>query len=632
VGDAVVVTATRTEAPLSQLAVSATVFTNEDLDRRQMPLVADLLQLSPGTMVIRNGGRGAVTSLFVRGGESDYNKVLLDGIPLNEPGGNFYFNNLTTEHLDRVEIVRGAYSSLFGSDAMASVIQLFTATPDRSSRSPHVSGQVDGGTYDTLHLSVGASGVAGQMDYSLGAARFASDNRVPNSRLENNTFSANVGLAVASRATLRFIGRGELERVGTPGTTAFGRPDLDAFFRRHDVVAGVSFDQQLSAVRQRIAYSIADSSQTSTNLIEDPPYVASFEGRTAQFTSSDFLFDNDTNLRRHHLNYQADWRFSRRASGDHLLTVLADWDGERATLENRLAGDHTTASRDNVGTSLQYQALWPRVFVTIGGRLEHNESFGTEAVPRASVAVVARPGSGNVGETRVRGSFGMGIKEPSMLESFGLSFFARGNPDLEPERSRSFEIGVDQRFGRDRAKIELAYFDNRFEDLIWTQTTDFTTFEGRYVNLVGLSRAQGMEAVVDAAPFQMIRVRAGYTFLASRIVESNADTPVFQEGQWAFRRPRHSGYAGMTLEWQRLLADVNGLFVGRFVDNDFGLFDPAIVEIPAQTTWDLRLGWRLTRRATLMAAIDNLTDRDYMQPIGYQTLRRVVRAGLRVRL
>src|SRR4051812_5850727 len=431
------VTATRTEAPTSQVGASATIFTAEDIERRQTPLVADLLRSSQGAMVIRSGGPGSVTSLFVRGGESDYNKVLLGGVPLNEPGGNFYFNHLTTENLERVEILRGAYSSLFGSDAMASVVQLFTKRPDALSRQPRVSAQLDGGTYSTLHMSTALSGAAGRFDYSLGAARFSTDNRVPNSALANTTLSTNLGVSLGKTATLRFVGRGELEHVGTPGQTAFGRPDLDAFFDRDDTTAGATFDQQVTAkLRQRASYSIAASNQTSTNLIADPPFTATYPGRTALYPSSDFRFDNLSDLRRHHASYQADWRIGRDGShGEHLLTMLADWDGERATLENRLASTRTAESRDNFGAAVQHQMLWARLFITLGARLEHNESFGTAAVPRATVVYVAHPASPSFGETRLKASIGTGIKEPSMLESFSLSPFARGNPDLKPERS-----------------------------------------------------------------------------------------------------------------------------------------------------------------------------------------------------
>lgn len=627
-----IVTATRTEAPTSQVGASATVFTAEDLERRQTPPVADLLMATPGSMVVPSGGPGSLTSLFVRGGESDYNKVLLDGVPLNEPGGSFYLNNLTTENLERVEIVRGAYSSLFGSDAMASVIQLFTRRADGAPRRPQLSAQIDGGTYHTFHANAGVSGATERLDYSFGAARLDSDNRAPNSGLESTTLSANVGVPIGGTATLRFIGRGEFERVGTPGTTAFGRPDLDAFFEQHDAIGSVSLDQRVNrAFRQRASYSLATSNQRSTNLLADPPYTATFQGRVALFKSNDFLYDSRTDLKRHHASYQADWRLTAGARrGDHLLTLLADWDGERATQEDRMFGSHTRNSRNNFGVSAEQQMLWPRVFVTIGGRIERNDSFGTAAVPRATVVYVAHQPSGSVGETEIKASAGTGIKEPTMLESFSLSPFFSGNPDLKPERSRSAELGVEQRVAHDRAKFELTYFHNRFRDIISLVTTNPSTFEAQYFN-IGVTRAQGLEASVEVAPTAAIRAQGGYTLLDSKIVESAQPThPLFGLGKQAFHRPRHSGFLGLTLNWKRVAADLHGVFIGRFVDSDFGLFDPPLVENPGHTTWDTRLALTLTPRVTGTLAIDNLTDRDYSEPFGYQPLRRAIRAGLRV--
>jgi outer membrane cobalamin receptor len=630
--ETVIVSATRTEAPTTQAGASATVFTAEDLERRQTPLLADLLTSTPGAMVVRSGGRGALTSLFVRGGESDYNKVLLDGVPLNEPGGSFYLNNLTTENLERVEIVRGAYSALFGSDAMASVIQLFTKRADRASQRPRVSAQLDGGTYDTLHMTAAVSGATARIDYSLGAARWNSDNRVPNSRLENTTLSANIGVALGPAATLRVIGRGELEHVGTPGQTAFGRPDLDAFFDRHDAVGSVSFDQQVNPLfRQRASYSLAYSRQQSTDLIADPPYTATFPGRVATRRSTDFPNDSLTNLKRHHAGYQADVRLADTAArGNQLLTLVVDWDGERATIDNRVSNTQTMNARDNVGLSVQQQMLWRRVFVTLGGRIERNESFGTAAVPRATVVYIAHESSERFGETRLKANAGRGIKEPTMLESFSASPFFRGNPDLKPERSRSLEAGVEQRFANDRAKVELTYFDNRFRDIISLMTTNPSTGEGQFFN-IGLTRARGLEAVGQAAPIAAVRVRAGYTLLDSKIVESaSPDDVLFGLGKPAFRRPRHSGFAGVTLTWKRAAADLNGVFVGKFVDSDFGLFNPPLLENPGHSTWDARFTVKLTPQLTGMLAIDNVTDRDYSEPFGYQPLRRTVRGGVRV--
>ena len=654
VQEAVVVTATRTAAPANQVGASVTAFTAQDLGRRDAPLVADLLRSSPGAMVIQSGAPGSVTSLFVRGGESSYNKVLLDGIPLNEPGGTFNFSNVTTSDLERVEIVRGAESALFGSDAMSSVVQLFTKRGTRRAGSagsagsdrPEVSLSLAGGTYATVRETAALSGVlgaSGRVDYSAGVTRHDTDNREPNSAFGNTTISANVGVAIGSSAILRMIGRGEIERAGTPGQTAFGRPDLDAFFSRHDALGGVTFEQQLTpAFHQRAAYSLTASNQRSADLVADPPYTPKLTDATfcpppsfacvSPFSFSDFLFDSRTELRRHHASYQADWHLTHDAdTGDHQLTLVGDWDGERATLTDAMAGTATPASRDNAGVSIQHQALWSRVFVTAGARFEHNASFGNAMVPRGSIAYTLRPPSAGsaIGSTTLRASGGLGIKEPTVLQSFSPSPYFHGNPDLLPERSRTLEAGIDQRFARDRARIDVAWFDNRYENLISTRTTDPATFAAEYFN-IGLSRARGLEVSGDAAPASALRARAGYTFLSSEIVEStSAFSPVLAAGQSLLRRPRHSGYVGLAWTWQRLTADVDGVFVGAFSDSDFSSLSPAITQNPGWATWNARLAATLSRHVSATLAVDNRAARAYMEPRGYRALGRAVRVGIR---
>jgi outer membrane cobalamin receptor len=632
VHETIVVSATRTETPAGQAGASVTAFTADDLEQRQTPLVADLLRASPGVMLVRAGGLGTVTSLFVRGGESNHNKVLLDGIPLNEPGGTFNFSNLTTDNLERVEVVRGAHSALFGSDAMASVVQLFTKQPDRSRATPQTQLSLEGGTYGTWRGNAAVSGATGALDYSLGAARFATDNNVPNNAFDNTTLSANVGVALSDAATLRFIGRGELEHVGTPGQTAFGRPDLDAFFQRHDGTAGVSFDQQVNrAFRQRATYSLAVSNYQSTNLILDPPYTPAFEGRKAPFQFSDFAFDSATDLRRHHASYQADWRLASDSThGDQLLTFLVDWDGERAQLTDRLASTQTAPSRNNFGWSVQHQATWRRVAVTAGGRVEHNDSFGTAAVPRGSISFVAHPSTGALGETKLKASAGLGIKEPTLIQSFSLSPFFLGNPALSPERSRTVEAGVEQRLANDRVKVDVTWFDNRYRDIISTRTTNPATFASEYFN-IGLSQARGAEIAFDVAPASGVHARAGYTFLASEILDSTSpNNVVFQAGQWLFRRPRHSSFIGAVWTWQRITADVDGVIIGQFVDSDFSSLQPPIVMNDGYATWNARLALKITRQLSGTCAIDNVADAHYMEPLGYPALGRAVRLGIRV--
>jgi vitamin B12 transporter len=628
VAEHVVVSATRTEAPSGQVGAAVTVFDGEEIDRRQHPLLADLLRDAPGTTVVRVGAPGGITSLFVRGGESNYTKVLLDGIPLNEPGGAFNLSNVTTGNLERVEFVRGANSALYGSDAMTGVIQLFTRRG--LTERPDVNVAFEGGSFSTGRGSGSIAGRSGRVDYGGEVSGLSTDNEAPNNAFRNVTLSGSAGVAFGRDASLRFVARSEDGHAGVPGQTAFGRPDLDAFFSRDDSVWGVTFDQTLGVLHQRANYGLAISHQRSANLNVDPPYTPAFDGAVAPFEFSDFPYDSRTDLRRHHASYQADGTWSRGRAGTHVDTALVDWDGERATLTDALAGTAVPASRDNVGFSLQHQAMWSQVFVTAGVRVEHNASFGTATVPRVSAAWYVHQGSGAVGTTRVHTSAGRAIKEPTILQSFSPNPFFLGNPDLQPERTGAFDAGLEQRFGSDRVRADVTWFNNRYKNIISLQTLDPVAFTSQYFN-IGLTRARGAEVSGDVAIVRGFHAKGGYTFDDSKILESTSASPVFQPGNWAFRRPRHSGFVDVAWSGARGSIDLSGSIVGRRVDSDFSSLVPAITSNDGYAVWDLRASARLTRRLSITGAVDNLTDRQYMEPLGYPALGRALRGGVRVR-
>jgi vitamin B12 transporter len=628
VAEHIVVSATRTEAPSGQVASAVTVFDADEIERRQEPPLADLLRQAPGTTVVRVGAPGAITSLFVRGGESNYTKVLLDGVPLNEPGGAFNMSNITTENLERVEFIRGANSAIYGSDAMTGVLQLFTRRGD--SPRPLVRLNVEGGSFSTVRGAAAISAKAGRLDYSVDVAGLATDNEVPNNRFRNTTLSGSAGLALGAGSTLRFIGRAERGKTGVPGQSAFGRPDLDAFFQRHDATFGIAFDQTTGAFRQRASYGLAGSRQASTNLLVDPPYTPKFEGRTAPFAFSDFTYDSRTSLNRHHASYQVDGTVTTNGGGTHVETALVEWDGERATLRDMLAGTRVPATRDNAGVTLQHQALWSRVFVTAGVRFERNDSFGNETVPRVAAAWYARQGNGTNGTTRISASAGRGIKEPTVLQSFSPAPSFLGNPDLLPERARGAELGLEQRLMHDRVRLNAAWFDNRYRNIISTRTISFSPFRAQYFN-IGLTKARGAELSGDVALVSGFRGGAGYTFTDSKILESTSTSAVFAKGKWAFRRPRHAGFVNLAWNGWRASIDLSGSFAGRRVDSDFSSLVPAIVENARYAAWDLRGTLRFTRAVSATLAIDNLTDSNRMEPLGYPVLGRAIRAGIRAR-
>jgi outer membrane cobalamin receptor len=622
--EAVVVSATGSEVPASQIGSAVTVLDADEIERRGTPMIAELLRSTPGVAVARVGGFGNVTSVFVRGGESSYNKVLLDGIPLNEPGGTFDFSNLTTESLDRVELVRGAHSALFGTDAMASVVQLVTR---RSSR-PNLLASFEAGSYDTQRGAIGGGTQRGAFDISGHVSRLQTDNRVPNNEFHNTTLSVNGGVQVSGDLAIRFVGRGEIGDAGSPGQTAFGRPDLDAFYERNLGVGGVTVQHHRGAWQQQASYALTSTHYESANLLIDPPYTPEFEGRRAPFEFSDFPFDSVTDAKRHRASYQADWSFT--AGVQQLLTGVADWDGERAELTNQLAGSVVEASRDNVGAALQYQVLARRVSLTSGFRVEHNDSFGTAVVPRASLVYMARESDGRLGDTRLKTSAGAGVKEPTITQSFSPTPSFLGNPDLEPERARTFDAGIDQRLFGGCAKLEVVGFYGRYENIISTRTLSFSPFRAQYFN-IGLTRARGAELAGEVAAVAGLTIQGTYTFLDSEVLESTAPTnPVFAVGRPLFRRPRHSGT--FDVAWSRGPASLalHGTFVGERSDSDFSSLVPAMLSNESYSTWDLGGGYRFGRRVTAFARIDNLADADYMEPLGYPVWRRSARAGIKV--
>lgn len=618
-----VVAATRGEAALSTLGTSVSVLDQEQIAAREPSSLLELLRDLPGIAVARTGGPGSQSSSFVRGGESRFARILVDGVPVNQPGGGFDFGSALPLELDRVEVVRGAASSLYGTDALAGVIHLVTRRADADDRLA-LRAEAEGGSFAWRRLTGGASGRAGRLDWNAGLVGLRTDNEAPNSAFEERAGAASLGWAVTERAAARLVLRAEDSERGTPGPTALGRPDLDAFFERTDVTMAT----HLRISRDRFVHDfragLSRTAQLSVNPEDSGPYVPRMNGLVGSFQVSDFPdplgFQNDT--ARRSAGYQADVRLGAR----HLLTGGAEVEHEAGEIGSR-GGDLISPSRTNVGVYVQDRVvLGDRVYATVGGRIEHNDSFGTRAVPRAAVAIRAR---GGVDATIVRAAAGSGIKEPNFFETFGTSFFARGNPGLRPERSRTFDVGVEQRLLQSRVRAEATVFHHDYQDQIAFTVVDFETFQGSFVNL-GRTRARGLEVAVEAAPSPLAELRAQYTLLDGEILVSASDfDPVYAVGQGLLRRPRHQASLAARYGPPRANVGATLLLVGRRTDSDFsGL---GLRENEGYARLDVRARAMVTRRLEAFVVAENALDRDYQEALGYPAPGRSLRAGLRFR-
>ena len=455
----VLVTATRGEAALSTLGNSATVVDRNHIAERESPDLAHLLEEVPGVALTRAGGVGRQSSLFVRGGESRFARVLVDGVPVNEPGGLHSFGTEMPLELERVEIVRGAASSLYGTDALAGVIQLVTRRA-LAGEAPGLHAEVEGGGFAWRRGSLGSSGRAGRLDWNAGLLRLTTDNEQPNSAFRETAGAVSAGLALDAATDVRLVARLESSTGGTPGQTAYGRPDLDARYERDDVVLSTRLRHVRGQAVHELHLGLSDTDQPSFDTADSGPFRPRAGDRVGSFDFFDFPSpDPFQNASRRLLgSYQAEVQ----ARGRHLLTAGADVEHETGTLGRR--PEVIEPQRTNAGAFVQDRVtLGARAFLTLGGRVEHNASYGTAFVPRVSAAVRVRGGEN---ATTLRASGGAGIKEPTFFESFGVSFYAKGNPDLKAERSRTFDLGLEQRLFGSRLRLEATAFHHRYLDQI----------------------------------------------------------------------------------------------------------------------------------------------------------------------
>ena len=618
------VSATRGEAPAASVGVSVSVLDRDQIDERQARTSLDLLQQLPGVDVARAGGVGSQASAFVRGGESSFARVLVDGIPVNQPGGLFDFGSALPLQLEQVENVRGAASSLYGTDALAGVIQLVTRRAQPGER-PELRLEAEGGSFDWQRYQGGSSGRAGGFDWSFGVLHQATDNEVPNNAFRENAGALSAGRSLGERDEVRLVVRGEDSQLGTPGPTAYGPPDLDASFERQDWMLGARYRHAGDDVVHTAQVGWAKSDQLSLDPKDSGCFVPSDGVRSADLPFCDFAdplgYQNDTE------RLSADYQLEARLGARNLLTGGAAVEHETGDIGSRSDPSQLIApERTNVGAFIQDRlVLGDRVYLNLGGRVEHNGSFGTRAVPRAALAFRAR---GGPNATTLRASAGAGIQEPTFLQSYGVSFYAQGNPDLKPQRSRTFDLGVEQRFASGRGLAEATYFHHDYLDQIAYQVVDFTTFQGSYVNL-GKTRAQGVELGLSLAPWAGVALGANYTYLDGEVlVSSDAfNNPIYDVGQPLLRRPRHRASAVLSAQRGRVLVGATLVYVGSRADSDF--LGIGLTENSAYTRLDARLRVRLGAGFEAFLVGENLLDRRYQEVLGYPALSRSIRGGVR---
>jgi outer membrane cobalamin receptor len=634
--ETVVVTATRTPALAEETGASISTLESGQLETMRPTAADDAVRFLPGAVVNTAGQRGGLSSLFVRGGDSTYNKVIVDGVTVNEPGGTFDFGTLPLTEANRVEFLRGAQSTLYGSDAMTSVVQVFTRTG--STPTPEFRFGADGGNFSTANGFASVAGARGRFDYNLFADQFNTNGSGINDAYSDSLQGGNVGAALSDRVSLRLHLRHSNSHTGIPGEWSFNGydplvpvnglsapleplpPDPFEWSQYNNLIGGVELAVAAPNGWQH-HFTVFDYlyRYNELNLNGDPSRVDSF-GDPIDFQSHEV-----DRINRVGFEYQGD--YSERAWAHTTF-------GYRVENENGFVGDvnfgQTHGQRLENDVYLQQQLTWGRLSAIAGGRFVHNSAFGNTGVPRVALTLLALRGGEYFSGTRLRFSYATGFKEPRLEETYAGLPFTFPNPGLKPERVRAFEAGFQQDLLHAKYIFSATYFNNLFHDQINYETVNPTTFQGEYFN-VNQAFAQGAEVELQAKLRSRLLLDTAYTYTSTEILSDPAPIDSqYNPGQPLLRRPKHSATTLLSYLGSRWGSNLSGSFVGRRPDDDF--FGFGIYHAAGYVRADLGGWYAINSRVTAYANVENALDRRYNEVVGYPALPVNFRAGFRFRI
>jgi vitamin B12 transporter len=633
--ETVVVSATRTPVVAEAAGSDVDTLNGAQLTTMQPIGADDAVRFLPGAVVNTAGQRGGLASLFVRGGESNYNKVIVDGVTINEPGGTFDFGTLSLAQGDRMEFVRGAQSTLYGSDAMTSVVQVWTR--QGSTAVPELRFGADAGNLGTESGHVSLAGARGRFDYNVFGDQLNTEGSGVNDAYSDALQGANLGAALNERTSLRVRVRHSNSDTGLPGEWSFNGYD--------PIVTSAS------GPSYPLPPNPFDSSHLNNILGSVELTVAAPSGWQHRFTGFDYLYRyNEVNsgdsLRISPLYGSIDFpsdevdhinRGGFEYQGDYSERTWAHTTfGYRVENENGFIGQviegstQTHGQRLNNDVYLEQQIQYKTLGVIVGGRFVNNSAYGNTGVPRVALTWQVLHGSDIFSGTRLRFSYATGFKEPRLEETFAGPPYTQPNPGLKPERLRAFEAGFEQAFLGGKVALNGTYFNNLFHDQINYVTVNPTTFVGEYVN-VNEAFAHGVEAVLRAKLRPRLLMNTAYTYTSSQYLDNPAPfDPVYNPGQPLIRRPKHSATEMLSYMGNRWGGNLSGSLVGRRSDSDFDGF--GINHAAGYVRVDLGGWFAVNSRITAYVNVQNALDRKYNEVVGYPSLPVNFRAGMRFRI
>lgn len=612
----IVVTATRVEAPRQEVASSITVITHEELEQSKKRMVIDALKEIQGVHVIQNGPPGSASSVFLRGANSEHTLVMIDGVELNDPitpARSHDLAHLSVENVDRVEILRGPQSTLYGSDAMGGIINIVT---QKGKGKPRLHLRTQGGSYKTFAGQASFSGSTDWFHYSLGASHsrtqgFSAANSVYEGNEEkdgyqNLNLSARLGTQILSNLDFDLIFRStnsqtDIDNYGGPfGDDPNNTQKYNGLFLKGQL-HGLFFQNRWE---QKLSISYVDYDRDHQNLTDDShPYSSD----NSHYQSSQWKLDWQNNLFLH---------------PTHTLTWGVEFQEERGQSEyhsQSLFGSYTDLfplqTARNIGLYIQDQIQKSRrFFFTIGGRWDHHSQAGTALTYRIAPSYFV-PSTG----TRFKATLGTAFKSPSLYQLYAPATLwgPIGNPDLDPEKSTGWDLGIAQNLFEEKLKLTATYFSTQYKNLI-----DFRTSQG-YIN-IAQAYARGTEWSLRFQPIKELSLSSSYTFTDARDKKTE---------DRLLRRPQHKLTGNFRLHFlKKAHLSLTLIYMGERKDYFYMGWESKPVTMPEHTLVNGVLSYDLSPSFQIFCRLENLLDKEYEMIKGYGTPGFSVYGGIQLNL
>ncbi len=603
----IVVVADLAETPLDQIGSSVTVISREDIERSQKTAVLELLRQVPGLDVVQSGGPGSQTSVFMRGGGSEHTLVLIDGVEMNDPSatGSYDFSGLSTDNIERIEILRGSQSVLYGSDAMSGVISIITR---EGQGAPEASFTAEAGSFNSRRASGFVSSSKARVSYTLSASRFETDGISATTISGGGTPEDDAFARTSISGRMRY-------RVSPFVTASFSLRALDS---EHDFDKG--FTSFSSGVREDPNLANKDRQFFAQSTLE---YLSSdsrwrISGNAAVTTIDRETLDLPDNVfgpgasNSFSEGEKIKFRGLARFESSSWSRIVAGLETEREQMSQTSLGAFPSFigganSRTSGAFVTGRVSLAERMFVNAGVRYDDHESFGGKTTYRIT-------GSFRLSEsgTRFRGSFSTGFNAPTLFQLFDASF---GNLNLFPEQSESWEIGIDQSGLNDRLNFGALWFNSDFTDMFGFDPNTFQTIN------INSTTAEGSE-VYAQYNHRDFGARLDYTYTKST---DQAD------GAQLVRRPKNKISGRATINpGERFDASLSVTHVGSRGDLNFDVFPSERVRLNPYTLVGLGASYQLSELWRVFGRVENMFDEEYEEVLFFGTPGRAVSVGLRL--